>query len=75
MKRRALKRRYGRSVNRPWELSEMKEILVKRGFSAHHAKALQNEGMGLYELRSRAAIPPHEVGGLTYTHGIKKERV
>jgi len=71
--KRGLRRRYGRSVNRLWELAEMKEILVKRGFSPHHAKALQDEGMGPHELRSRAAIPPNEVGGLTYTHRIKKE--
>ena len=78
MKRRALKKRYGHA--RSWaaspggkrELVEMKEILVKRGFSPHHAKALQAEGMGSEELRSRAAIPPREVGGLTYTHRIKK---
>jgi len=61
------------SESRARELEEMGQILARRGFSPHHAVALQEEGMGPEELRGRAAIPAHEVGGLTYTHRIKKE--
>ena len=62
------------SAMRARELEEMGEILARRGFSPHHALALQEEGMGPEELRGRASIPAHEVGGLTYTHRIKKEK-
>ena len=50
------------------DLQAMESILAERGYNSKHAKALQDEGMGFYELEGRLK----EKDGLERTHGIKK---
>lgn len=52
------------------ELAEMEDILHRHGFNRHEARALQVEGMGPEELRSRARHAPGAVGSLEYTHRL-----
>lgn len=69
---------YARQMGYPkaWtaEHAELAAILRARGFidPESNAARLVREGMGPHELEARAALPPTEIGGLTYTHGIAK---
>ena len=56
------------------ELKEMQALLKKHGYDPKHAKALQKEGLGSYELEDRLKHKPGSVGSLEYTHGIKKAK-
>jgi hypothetical protein len=67
----SLRRRYGRSWQAR-ELSEMEDILRRRGFNPHDARMLQVEGMGPEELRGRASHAPGSVGSLEYTHRLRR---
>jgi hypothetical protein len=50
-------------------LSEVQDLLSKRGYDPRHAERLVAEGMGPEELRERISHGAG-VGGLQYTHGI-----
>jgi hypothetical protein len=54
------------------EQREMEQILAAHGYDPKDARALQNEGMGPYELEHRLRTAPSGWGSLTYTHGLKK---
>ncbi len=55
------------------ELREMQELLRKKGYGIEHAKKLQTEGMGPFELEDRLRHKPGSLGSLEYTHQIVKE--
>jgi hypothetical protein len=50
----------------------MKEILERHGFDPKDARKLQAEGIGPHELEDRARRPAEGIGGLTYTHRLRK---
>lgn len=54
-------------------LTEMKEILKKKGYAVSHAAALVAEGMGPEELRGILSIEPGAMGSLEYTRRIHRK--
>jgi hypothetical protein len=51
----------------------MRMLLRQYGYDPKHARTLQREGMGPYELEGRLKHPPGSVGSLEYTHKIHRE--
>lgn len=53
-------------------LAEISDILHAHGFDRADAARLAAEGMGPAEVEQRAAIAPNAVGGLQFTHGMRR---
>jgi hypothetical protein len=59
---------------RDQERVAMEGILAEYGFPKSAAGKLMKEGIGPHELAQLVRMPASEVGGLTFTHGIKQRR-
>ena len=59
---------------RDQERVAMEGILAEYGFPKSAVGKLMKEGIGPHELAQLVRMPATEVGGLTFTHGIKQRR-